>query len=416
MPIMKILVLAGGLGVMRGTERMIRSVAAILRKDHEVVVYATELGGDTERILRDEGFRVLVGGAALDEALAFHPDIVNIHHPGWWNPKQAEILRRFRRDGAKVVETNIFGQVDYEAGDTLDLSIQISRWDLYRWKCVKRPLKTLGVYCPNIVETDGFRRAGGAEIAEWRRALSLPADAFVLGRAGKFDWTAMASALEGFLARDLRHWLVSIDDGCGSSAMPKSLKAHPRVRVVPRMSSSEELSCFYSGCDALLNASPFGESFGMIVAESVACGTPVIALSTPNLDNAQLEVMEPGVGGVAIASPEYLGAAVEHIRRDFPRTAERLVRMRESIVSRYSPSVVSRQLRAIFAALHDCDDRSELKSRLESEGFDTSVPHREIRASIANVIGRYPLRVRIDCLRNFSSLLKRFRQRFIGFR
>jgi hypothetical protein len=54
--------------------------------------------------------------------------------------------------------------------------------------------------------------------------------------------------------------------------------------------------------DVFLHASQIGESFGMVLAESLLCGVPVITLATPHRDNSQLEVVGHESGGLIVAS------------------------------------------------------------------------------------------------------------------
>lgn len=61
---------------------------------------------------------------------------------------------------------------------------------------------------------------------------------------------------------------------------PKILKKLPRGIVgIPRTSNREELRILYAGADALLNPT-WGDTFGMINVEALACGTPVVTYRT----------------------------------------------------------------------------------------------------------------------------------------
>jgi glycosyltransferase involved in cell wall biosynthesis len=47
------------------------------------------------------------------------------------------------------------------------------------------------------------------------------------------------------------------------------------------------------------------EAFGLVLVESLACGTPIVALD----EGGPAEIVEPGVGATAAATPESLAAA-----------------------------------------------------------------------------------------------------------
>jgi glycosyltransferase involved in cell wall biosynthesis len=73
----------------------------------------------------------------------------------------------------------------------------------------------------------------------------------------------------------------------------------------------EDLSCFFSGADLYVSASLY-EGFGLPLLEAMACGTPVVALKTPSLE----EVIGDAGYMVEENSPEEFAEAVYNILSD----------------------------------------------------------------------------------------------------
>ena len=345
---MRILFVTAELGY-RGTPRALANYVQMLSPAHEVAVWGYCEGGDTADRLSDSGYVVYCGAKDAVRAYSFKPDIVNIHRPGFYISRETEILSEFKNRGAKCIETNVFGRVDWSVESILDVSLQISKWDLYRWNAWKGQYRVPGVYVPNPVDTERFKRANQEAIndlrARWLGSVGKARsdDAFILGRIGKTNWKFLERVLIEALDAFPEMIFVHVGD-YGDSSLPNSIRRHPRVCIHPKMLTSEELSQFYSACNAMVSMSGNGESFGYVNAEAMACETPVIALATPYRDNAQLEMVS-GYGGVVIHTPGQLIAAIKNIWRGNFRGDL----CRRSIVDRYSFSTVSAMLNQVIS-------------------------------------------------------------------
>ena len=75
------------------------------------------------------------------------------------------------------------------------------------------------------------------------------------------------------------------------------------VRLVDPVVSESELATYYAACDVVVHASSIGESQGVVLAEAMALGLPVVTNPTPWTDNAQIELVEEGVTGHVAAHP-----------------------------------------------------------------------------------------------------------------
>ncbi|NHN54512.1 glycosyltransferase family 4 protein [Calidifontibacter sp. DB0510] len=84
--------------------------------------------------------------------------------------------------------------------------------------------------------------------------------------------------------------------------------------------SGPELAAFYGTSTATLVTPDWTEPFGLVAAESLMCGTPVVALARGGLP----ELVRPGVNGVLVDAPEQLAdaiAAVDGLDRPAIRAA-----------------------------------------------------------------------------------------------
>lgn len=344
---MKILLINAELGY-RGTPRTLANYARILGKNNELLIWGYDRGGETADALQREGFRVVIGEEGKTSALEFNPDIVNMHRASMCIPKETAILREFKSRGAKCVETSVFGRVDSSVEDILDLSLQISKWDLFRWNAWKGNYKVPGYLLPNPVNTDLFVRSTDDAIRDKRKSWGIIGEKdFALGRIGKTEWKSLTKPLLDLLVRNPNVHFVHVDD-YGGSNIPPALKVHPRVHIQERMQGSEELSGFYSACDVCISMSGNGESFGFVNAEAMCCGTPVIALSTPLHDNAQIEMVEHEMSGIVIGRPSLLSVAVEKLMSDHAFYDRLAKNCRPAIVDKYSFKALSPVLNKCF--------------------------------------------------------------------
>lgn len=372
---MKILLITGGLN-WGGTAQALVGYALILKAKHKVLVWGCKSEGELAGLLRSRGIAVCIGADAAEQARAFRPDIINFHQPGTFsNAEVISFMRELRTWRARIVETNVFGRPVPEFRGLVDLSIQVSKWDLWQWNRWKgRNYGIPGVYCPNPVDCDLYKRISDEEIGEVRQSWGIPEWALVVGRIGNTNWETLATPMQESLERIKNvHFVIVADRKC---LLPQSLLNHPRVHMVPRLHGASELCRFYSSCDVMVSMSAIGESFGYVNAEAMACGTPVIALSTPLHCNAQSEVVSPGEGGYTIACPDLFPDALERFFWKTDRAAMAQC-VRELIVERYSYPVCAKILDGIFI-----EDLGQLDGLRD-------VDAKWIRRLLGGAIGRY---------------------------
>lgn len=72
--------------------------------------------------------------------------------------------------------------------------------------------------------------------------------------------------------------------------------------IIDEIIGDAGLADCYSSIDIFVLISDLGESFGMVIAESLLCETPVIIVATPWVDNSQGEVVGNQIGGYVAAN------------------------------------------------------------------------------------------------------------------
>ena len=152
-----------------------------------------------------------------------------------------------------------------------------------------------------------------------RARLGLDRRADILLYVGRFavlkgiDILVGAMGHLGDIMPELRLLLVG-GDGPGAAstlaveAQVRELKIQDRVSIVGRIDPSD-LPYYYSAADLLVLPSHY-ESFGLVVLEALACGTPVLATPVGAVES----VIIAGLNGAIVAAPE-IGAVSHGIAR-----------------------------------------------------------------------------------------------------
>jgi len=106
------------------------------------------------------------------------------------------------------------------------------------------------------------------------------------------------------------------------------------------------------------------EPFGLVMAESMACGTPVIARPL----GAAPEVIEHGVTGFLFDTIEAMAAAVDHVGALSPAAC------RQRVEQRFSGAAMAAGYRRVFdrvSAAHDQDPPPSMSNAAGGRGFET---------------------------------------------
>ncbi len=269
------------------------------------------------------------------------PDVVHVHSHGI-NPDEFEKIKLLV-PAAKYVETNVFSYPSPWA-DKIDISYQLSQWCLWLFKS-RSSQKYPSALIPNAVDTSSFCRAPAAKRKKFRSQYGFSDTDIVLGRVGQSyhgKWSGiLIDVFEELRQNDksIKLLIVSPPDSilerCSNSRFLSD------IVFIDKIIGDTNLSVCYSSIDVFVLIAEQGESFGMVLAESLLCETPAVTLSTPWGDNSQGEVIGHEIGGFVAAKKSYL---VELVRKlvDDPLLRKKMGRDgRHRIIQNFDSTIVA---------------------------------------------------------------------------
>lgn len=301
-----------GLG---GTEKVAQLLACHLPRGRFEAAVHSPVDGPRAAQIRACGVETYVGMSLARALAAFRPHIVHVHRAGWPEPELLRPVRDYGRELGRAnqrllcVETNVFGRHDPSpSGAVVDTHLFVSKF------CAERYARLFGVPAQwpgfgvlyNPVDTDRF-----AELLPD----GPPEQGPVLGRISRADpgkWSRLALDILPILARDVPGFRCRIVGGVpAAEAFVRERGLSGCVEFLPQVSTDEELAAFYGSLSVLAHANDTGESFGLVIAEAMACCLPVVTHPCPGeRDNAQLELVEHGVTGLVATTAEEYAVAV----------------------------------------------------------------------------------------------------------
>lgn len=382
---------------------------------HDVAVLTVFGGGSRVARLQERGVTTFVGSteeeertAAVVRAAAWEPDVVHLHSKG---PPRIEVAEAVEALLARlpsrppVLETSSFGKVDYEQRHTFsDVHLLKARWALWKWRRWSRPLRPrpLGTVVPNTVDTSAFYPVSAEERAAFRTAHGIPDDAFLLGRVGQpsvWKWDPVVFDVFAEVAGQyprVHLLLVGLPDELRPRLDALNEAARARIIDIPFLRGDHALRACYGSLDAFLHAARIGESFGMVLAEAMACECPVVTLSTPARDNSQIEVVGHGRGGLVAHDRAGMVAAVERLLSD-EALRERLGRGGAAHVrTHYTLDQVIPTLLHLIELARSAPSRDALAHALAADpALVTEVSDAEVGALLREGLGRPPLVQRV---------------------
>lgn len=309
-----------GLG---GTEKVAQLLLRYLDPlRFETAVHSPQDGPRAAQI-RAGGSTTFIGMDLARALASFRPQVIHLHRAGWPEP---ELLRPVRDYAAKnrplVVETNVFGRHDPSpSGEVIDTHLFVSRF------CAERYARHTGIATQwprygvlyNPVDTDFFASAlpDGPSARCAQPGAPQPCGP-VLGRISRADpgkWSRLALDILPLLAQNAPGFRCRIVGGVPQAeAFVREHGLAACVEFLPPLSTDAELAAFYGGLDVLAHANDAGESFGLVIAEAMACGLPVVTHpSEGERDNAQLELVEHGKTGFVAQGAQQYAECVRHL-------------------------------------------------------------------------------------------------------
>jgi len=200
---------------------------------------------------------------------------------------------------------------------------------------------------PNGVDVDAFRRpqARPRAMREGRRHV-----VFVGRLEPRKGVEHLIAAMPRVRQRHLGARLIVVGDGAARPALEAAARSPSVDAEFVGAVADADLPAYFQWADIVCSPSTGGESFGMVLLEALACGTPIVAT---RIDGYRAVVGDAGCGRlVPPGDAEALSAALsELLDNDEER---RRCGARGLIVARaYDWSVIARRLESIYEAARD---------------------------------------------------------------
>ena len=204
---------------------------------------------------------------------------------------------------------------------------------------------------PGGVDLDTF--CPGPKIKA-RLQLDIDVDAMVLlyvanqGSANPYkDFDTVRQSLDQLRLRQSSRKIILLV--VGSTAPDETIGTHLAVRHAGPVASQPLLAAFYRAADLMVH-SAFEETFGNVVAEALACGTPVVAASGGGV----VELIDHGSTGLVVPprQPDLLARAISHLLDAPPLCAKMGVAASAMARRRLDSRVMIRNLQSWCAEVH----------------------------------------------------------------
>ena len=301
-----------GLG---GTEKVMQSFAVNLDDNQFNTAVYSPTDGPRGKILRKHGVTTFISADLFSVLLKFRPDVVHIHRAGW--AEQGSLRPLKLAEIPVLVETNVFGHHDpTPEANLIDRHLFVSKFCAERFEIVNSIPAIEPKYSVlyNPVDTDFF-----AEHSPVDR--EIPQNSFGrISRADKGKWSSLALEFLPILAKQiesgkLQPFLYNIIGGISEAEQyvaEHNLQKY--VNFLPPVLTDAEIANFLNSIGFLVHANDTGESFGLVIAEAMAAGLPVITHPSKELrDNAQLELVDHGETGIVASDTHEFAQAVNFL-------------------------------------------------------------------------------------------------------
>ena len=179
------------------------------------------------------------------------------------------------------------------------------------------------------------------DISNFKKKYGIPQNSFIMGRIGQAaeaKWSLfLIDIFEKFFNNvDKNTCLILCNppDNIISYAYDKKY-LKDNIVVIDQIIGDEELRCFYGSMDIMVHIAEGGESFGMVIAESLLCETPVLTLNTPWADNSQCEVVGNNIGGWCVNAFEEIYDKLVYLYKNKNLLKEAGLNGRKYIIEKY---------------------------------------------------------------------------------
>jgi glycosyltransferase involved in cell wall biosynthesis len=361
-----------------GVARSVSTFAEeFVRQGHDVLVVAPQFDGKplpakaeamVERVPSLRNFngsefsvRLPLAAALSDRLEAFQADIIHAHHPFLLGDTA---LRVSMNKNVPIIFTHHTRYEDYTHyvpfSDTMkEVAIQIPTHFANLCDGVIAPSESLarmirkrGVTAPIAVIPTGIdvRAFASADGARFRQRLEIPADSIVIGHVGRLalekNLGYLAESVARYLEREPRARFLVVGDGPGREDLQQAFKERgvaDRLLLAGKR-TGRVLREAYRAMDVFAFASQ-SETQGMVVAEAMAAGVPVVALNASGVR----EVVRDGANGFLLpadADPETFAGAIEKCAA--PETRARLSEGAHATAAEFSREQSARRALAFY--------------------------------------------------------------------
>ena len=375
----------------RGSQRVAQNYSLGMKAlGHDIRVLTINALGSRTEYLAKEGIVcscIATQPGSIDEISNWSPDIVHIHRAGTYDEKINQIIVELKnRVNPIVIETSIFSRVDYKIQpNIIDIHLHLTKWCLWKWLQWSKSLtyKPLATILPNSVISSLFYRSSTQDIINCKNKLGIPQNDFVFGRIGancEVKWHPII--VNGFkhiaeTNNNVSLLLVSPPPSIVKLVENLPINIKNKVFITPKIENDGELRLLYSSMDVMLHGSRIGESFGIVLAESLLCETPPIVLSSPMKDNSQVELIKHQQTGLVVNNTTSFIQAMKEVYDRQDKAKEFGKNGRTDIIASYDNEFVCTRLNLLCKLL--LDNRQELASiapqLLKDNGFITEVPN-----------------------------------------
>lgn len=362
------------------SESVQRLKAQLQAAGHCVLVVAPRLEGqprhepDVVRVTAVQHFNgsdfslpVPIPGQLVEAIEAFDPDVVHAHHPFLLGDTAARAADTYGLPLVFTHHTLYEHYTHYVPGDSprmqrfaKALATEYTRMcdaviapsESIRDLLLERGANPTVHVVPSGVDTARFA-AGHGEA--WRRHLGIPADAYVIGHLGRlareknlaFLATAVARALATLPAA---HFMV-VGDGEARQAMIEAAADEgvaARVHFTGRL-EGQALIDAYHAMDVFAFAS-HSETQGMVIAEAMATGLPVVAVDAPGIR----EVVKAGVNGRLLAEDDAEAMAKALVALALPAVRAPLAEAARATAADYDETRCTERCLAVYRQAIAC--------------------------------------------------------------
>ena len=311
-----------------GTEKAACRWAWGLKERGHVVCVLSLKDGPRRAELEAHGVTIQIvpeiAGSIASVIASICPDVIHAHAPGF--PCEGDIYGEALLLLPKIplVQTNIFGRLENPKEDAwTDFRLFIS------WTSCVQAARRAGIPLDHCF----FRKASVAvypldpddgpapkEIADFRASHGIDSSEVVFGRLSRPEpnkWTDLPlTAFRQALKRNCNLKLLLREPPPLVTAALRAAADADRFCILPATSDPAELRLTMASFDVVLHTSNIGESFGYGIAEPMNLGKPVITNSVPWTDQAQLELVRHGEGGLHGSTPKTMSKAILALAAD----------------------------------------------------------------------------------------------------